>query len=53
MAMVWVRLDAPGIALAEEAIGAGLTDALLLAAMARLQDVHIVAPDGDDVQPHV
>ncbi|MBL4574518.1 MAG: DUF4040 domain-containing protein, partial [Opitutaceae bacterium] len=31
MALVWVRLDAPDIALAEVAIGAGLTGALLLA----------------------
>lgn len=36
MAMAWVRLDALDIALAEVAIGAGLTGALLLAALARL-----------------
>lgn len=36
MAMAWVRLNAPDIALAEAAIGAGLTGALLLAAWARL-----------------
>ena len=36
MALAWVRLDAPDIALAEAAIGAGLTGALLLAAFARL-----------------
>ncbi len=36
MALTWVRLDAPDIALAEVAIGAGLTGALLLAALARL-----------------
>ncbi len=36
MALAWVRLDAPDIALAEAAIGAGLTGALLLAALARL-----------------
>lgn len=36
MALAWVRLEAPDIALAEAAIGAGLTGALLLAAMARL-----------------
>ncbi len=35
LALVWVRLDAPDIALAEAAIGAGLTGALLLAALAR------------------
>jgi len=36
MALAWVRLDAIDIALAEAAIGAGLTGALLLAALARL-----------------
>lgn len=36
LALVWVRLAAPDIALAEAAIGAGVTGALLLAAMARL-----------------
>lgn len=39
MSLAWVRLDAPDIALAEVAIGAGLTGALLLAALARLTDV--------------
>ncbi len=37
MALVWVRLEAPDIALAEAAIGAGLSGALLLAALARLR----------------
>ena len=37
MALAWVRLDAPDIALAEAAIGAGLTGALLLAALTRLE----------------
>jgi len=36
MALVWVRLDALDIALAEAAIGAGITGALLLAALGRL-----------------
>lgn len=36
MAIAWVRLNAPDVALAEAAIGAGLTGALLLAAIARL-----------------
>jgi uncharacterized MnhB-related membrane protein len=36
MAIVWVRLAAPDVALAEAAIGAGLTGALLMAALARL-----------------
>lgn len=37
MAVTWVRLQAPDIALAEAALGAGVTGALLLSAMARLQ----------------
>ena len=41
MAVAWVRLDAPDIALAEAAIGAGLTGALLLAALARIQDTSL------------
>jgi len=36
MALAWVRLEAPDVALAEAAIGAGLTGALLMAALARL-----------------
>jgi uncharacterized MnhB-related membrane protein len=36
MAIAWIRLDAPDVALAEAAIGAGLTGALLLAAWAKL-----------------
>lgn len=36
MALAWVRLQAVDIALAEAAIGAGLTGALLMAALARL-----------------
>ena len=35
MALAWVRLRAPDIALAEVAVGSGITGALLLAALAR------------------
>ncbi len=45
MALAWVRLNAPDIALAEAAIGAGLTGALLLVALARLNPV--AAKSGD------
>jgi len=38
LALAWVRLEAPDVALAEAAIGAGLTGALLMAALARLGD---------------
>ena len=38
MALAWARLEAPDLALAEAAIGAGLTGALLLAALARLRE---------------
>jgi len=37
MALSWARLQAPDIALAEAAIGAGLTGALLLDAYGALQ----------------
>ena len=37
MALVWARLDAPDIALAEAAVGAGLTGVLLLAALGDLR----------------
>jgi uncharacterized MnhB-related membrane protein len=37
MAMAWVRLQAPDLALAEAAIGAGLTGALLLDAVGHLR----------------
>ncbi len=49
MALVWVRLEAPDLALAEAAIGAGLTGALLLAAWARLRDAQ---PSGAEPSPH-
>lgn len=37
MALAWVRLNATDVALAEAAIGAGLTGALLLSALAKLE----------------
>jgi uncharacterized MnhB-related membrane protein len=37
MTLVWVRLAAPDIALAEAGIGIGITGALLLAGLARLR----------------
>ena len=40
MALAWVRLDAPDIALAEAAIGAGLTGALLLDTIGYLRRNH-------------
>lgn len=37
MALAWMRLAAPDVALAEAAIGAGLTGALLMTALGRLR----------------
>lgn len=37
MAAVWARLDAPDLAMAEAAIGAGLTGALFLSTLAVLE----------------
>jgi uncharacterized MnhB-related membrane protein len=39
LALAWARLSAPDVALAEAAIGAGFTGALLLAALDRLTQV--------------
>ncbi|MBB1381245.1 Na(+)/H(+) antiporter subunit B [Shewanella frigidimarina] len=51
MALAWVRLNAPDIALAEAAIGAGLTGALLLAAYARLKDPRVDESNSEEAQP--
>jgi uncharacterized MnhB-related membrane protein len=48
IALAWVRLSAPDLALAEAAIGAGLAGALLLAALRRLATPRPAARDGDD-----
>jgi len=53
MALAWVRLNAPDIALAEAAIGAGLTGALLLAAFARLKDNSTSVSDGEEIKSHM
>jgi energy-converting hydrogenase B subunit D len=50
MALAWVRLQAPDLALAEAAIGAGLTGALLLSALPRMEEVtdQDLEEDGED-----
>ena len=53
MALAWVRLDAPDVALAEAAIGAGLTGALLMAALARLEDINVIASEDDGIQSRI
>ncbi len=47
MAIAWVRLNAIDVAIAEVAIGAGLTGALLLAALARLQKLSTMDKTSD------
>jgi len=37
IAVAWVRLRAPDVALAEAAVGSGLTGALILSALARMR----------------
>ena len=49
MALAWVRLNAVDIALAEAAIGAGVTGALFLAALRRMQAGNIDGHRKDDV----
>ena len=47
LALIWVRLAAPDVALTEAAMGSGLTGLLLLGAAARLQNArNISAPPG-------
>lgn len=50
MALAWVRLEAPDIALAEAAIGAGLTGVLLLDTLGYLRR-RFTADQGDDGEP--
>lgn len=50
LALAWVRLSAPDLALAEAAIGAGLAGALLLAAVRRLAGPAHPERIGDDEQ---
>jgi uncharacterized MnhB-related membrane protein len=38
LAVAWVRLGAPDVALAEAAVGSGLTGALILSAMLRMRE---------------
>ncbi|MFO7761011.1 MAG: Na(+)/H(+) antiporter subunit B [Thermodesulfobacteriota bacterium] len=40
MALAWTRLQAPDLALAEAAIGAGLTGPLFLSALRRIERLH-------------
>ncbi|HZX23317.1 MAG TPA: DUF4040 domain-containing protein [Woeseiaceae bacterium] len=47
LALVWIRLGAPDVGLAEAAIGAGLTGALLLATWGALPPGS-GTPDGED-----
>ncbi len=48
LSMAWVRLEAPDIALAEAAIGAGVTGALLLITLERLKHLEALSPTGRD-----
>lgn len=44
LAVAWVRLGAPDVALAEAAVGTGLTGALMLSALVRLRRREQVIP---------
>ncbi len=48
VSIVWMRLNAPDVALAEAAIGAGLTGALLMSALGRLARS---SSKGDEEEP--
>lgn len=45
VSLAWVRLNAPDVALAEAAIGAGLTGALFLSALASFETPHAASVD--------
>lgn len=45
LALVWVRLAAPDVALTEAAIGGGVTGVLLLGAAARLRGTAVASPE--------
>lgn len=45
LALAWVRLGAVDVAMAEAAIGAGVTGALLLDAVGQMQDEPAETPD--------
>jgi len=47
MSLAWVRLGAPDVALAEAAIGAGITGTLLVAAVARLRQAGLTDPENN------
>lgn len=51
MALAWVRLRAPDVALAEAAIGAGLTGVLLLDAARHLSNGESEGEDGEEEKP--
>jgi len=46
MALTWLRLGAPDVALAEAAVGSGLTGALLLIAVRRWVEEKSDSPEG-------
>ncbi len=52
MAVAWVRLRAPDVALAEAAVGSALTGALILSALARMKQREAdVAKETPEKQP--
>lgn len=48
LAVAWTRLGAPDVALAEAAIGAGITGALLLNSFAHLEQLRAAREQGGD-----
>jgi energy-converting hydrogenase B subunit D len=52
LALSWVRLDAPDVALAEAAIGAGLTGALLLDAVGQMESGRQASAEEDHDHDH-
>ncbi len=52
LSLAWVRLQAPDVALAEAALGAGITGALLLSTLGQLTQRHVTDQDQDESTSH-
>lgn len=52
LSLSWLRLQAPDIALAEAALGAGITGALLLSTLGQLTNRNVSDQDQDESASH-
>ena len=52
LSLAWLRLQAPDIALAEAALGAGITGALLLSTLGQIANSMVSEPDQHESDSH-